>query len=458
MGDIIYRIQTQNGEYIGKLSNTDILWAHTQKWYYNNNGHQSTWEKDWEAQVNNVGMANQTFVQSVNYWDLSTVRSNIIASGLPGDLLNKLNDLWLKDDLEVTEALLIILSKKHSHNIGQQIDFLTREASRPEDYVSLEEFRRRKTAAFDSLLPNIYLNFKKRKKPVIEEATEELEKMLQEATFQTGSRKGTVNITNKKEVAKAISLTITQKTIDDITRQLTSKIKDKEGNIKQGKEYLQKYIEELEQSLKSIVYTKSSNIRKHNGKNITYGEVFKALYENIAENKEATLNNDAEEDSRRIASEVLTKWIQTTNINSILTGGISVDPQTDESWQQKVKKRFTDTISNILDTAINYDPEYSNVGGWLEQQLALNGESMSLAAYYDKYKNPDKETFDNTSLMEETSPRDNNYLTSNWPPIYAEQIVLWLKSKHPDAFLLQRRDLVGGFKRDVESYKEITYY
>ena len=83
---------------------------------------------------------------------------------------------------------------------------------------------------------------------------------------------------------------------------------------------------------------------------------------------------------------------------------------------------------------------------------------MSLAAYYDKYKNPDKETFDNTSLMEETSPRDNNYLTSNWPPIYAEQIVLWLKSKHPDAFLLQRRDLVGGFKRDVESYKEITYY
>ena len=454
----IYRFVFNNGkEYVGKLTDDKILEAHTKKWYCQDSPeHQSAWEKQWESEVNRVGMANQTFVREVYYWELSTVVNSLKNTGLPISFLDGLMQLWGKEQLEVVEALLILLSKKSGQNIGQQIDFLA-EYTNVEDYVSVAEFERRKTRFFDSLINGIYLNFKNRKNPIIDEMSDYISDLLDKASLKTTSREGTVNLTKYPEVARAITLHITKATVADIERQMRSKVTN------ENKVFLEPYIDDLVKELNNQSYTKSGNLRKKNNQTLTYGNLFSSIYNFITENKKEVLSNDAEAESRQAASDFLTQWLQKTSLSSILSGGTLKTPDTDTGWQKFVKTRFSKYISNILDKAIPYEPSYSDRGGWLEQKIKTNGDQWGLSQYYD-WLNTAADTKDyipseRSSLMEQSTPKQvSTFIIDCWAPIYAEQIVLWLKEKHPESFLLQRRDLVDGYKRDINSSNEIEYY
>lgn len=416
--DIIYKINfTDNRCYIGKLDNTNVISAHT-KWYPQMSGQvQSTWEHTWISEVKQTGLANQNFIYSYQYWSVEEVKNNIIKSGLSENAFNALKKAWGKEDKETCEALCIILAKKDNRSIGQQIDFLS-DQTNAKDYVSQEEFERRMKAQFDEykLISGLYLNFSKRKAPVINEITEELEKLLVNAT----NSKGAVWLTKSKKLAQAITLKITENTVKDLVKQLERRA-EKEP-------FLKGYIEGIAEQLENTA-TKNGKTRS-----ISYGTLFKSLYSYIDDNNAGQFELLKEAADPEKLSALLQGWLDKTFLSTVLpqrTGNYYTFLNSPEL--PKLKKLFSKYIADIcFKDGIN-----GSYQDWKEDhQTGMDEDeneyihSSRPGSYYPAYLKSIGEKWDGLSLREKLEGKIDNlnfpFIHNSWYNIYQEQVACFL--------------------------------
>lgn len=445
--DIIYRINFSTRVcYIGKLDDTNILEVHS-KWYYTGiHSNQSSWEKDWEKDVLVNGFKNQTYITSFSYWPVAEVKSRIIGKEISEEGFEALKTAWGKPDKETCEALCILLAKKDSVDVEQQIDFLSRGASWQE-MVSEKEFNRRKKRQLEEykLIQGLWLNFKNRKKPVVDEATDYVARMLEKAS---GRKEGALRITHSKRLAEAITLKITQNTVKDLSNQLERRAKNNP--------VWEQYIRDIEKQLKETAYKNGENGEV---RNISYGTLFKALYKYIdANNAEQLEILNASASSKKL-SIMLKKWLDNTTLEDILpyeqNNNFINDP-----FQLKAKRRFTDYIQK---TYLNR-AEISGYQEWRNDWIAERQSSHPLrpgALYPTFLKKLDPETIVNNQSLKQkiylNIDNQDSFIQNNWDFIYPEQIAYCLTQKQANFNLSDNIEAYDGFIETIE-LENITHY
>ena len=443
--DIIYRINFSTRLcYIGKLDNTNILEAHTHWYYDGSKPNQSSWETDWEKDVLIHGFKNQTFITSFSYWPVSVIKSRIIGEEISQEGFEALKNAWGKPDKETCEALCILLAKKDSANVKQQIDFLSKEGTLNE-LVSKKEFDRRKKAQLKEykLIQGLWLNFKNRKKPVVEDMTDQIARMFEKAL---GRKEGAIKVTYNPTLARAITLKITQNTVDDLMDQLNRRAN--ENTVWKD------YIEGIENQLRKTAYTKSGNLR-----DITYGKLFDALYKYVDENNTTQLEIlNGKADSQKL-SIMLKKWLKNNQLEDILpyenNNNFIKDP-----FQLEAKTRFT----NYIQTTYLNRPEIPEYNNWRDEWIESRTSEHPLrpGALYPTFlkRNSEDGLINNTSLKQKiygNIKTDEEFIRNNWDDIYPEQIAYCLTKKDANFELSDNIETYDGFITTIELEK-IQHY
>lgn len=189
------------------------------------------------------------------------------------------------------------------------------------------------------LISGLILNFKNRKKPIVDDATDTIKNIIKNAT----NNRFDVHITRSPELAKAITLKITEKTIPDLVRQIRDKAKKEP--------YLATYINDIANKLEETAHTSNGKT-----KDITYGKLFSELYKYIDENNGTQLDIIRSQADPEKMSAILTNWMNSTFLTQILTpySGEYFLFEDSKFYKETAKNRFTKYIQNKI---FNYSPD-----------------------------------------------------------------------------------------------------
>lgn len=461
--DIIYLINTEKGPYIGKLSKETFLEDHLRRsGMFTTNSPVDAWEAAWATDLRQNGLSNSSFIQGTKYWDEETVRTKLaqsfdiiisrqnyqdITSGT--QMLDLIGKMWARSDtLSVTEALCILLAAKNPNILNLKIDFLSHKAGlNAEELFTKEEVARVQSEVRKKWMPSIWIGLTDTNS-TIEEANEDIKKDIEALGYKP------VNVLKHPKVVKWLK----DQSVEPMKEHVIKDLKNYKKRLKEKRNVQNKaifdYINEVIKTVKESSVTNRSEII----------DLVDDMFSNGKWQKKVARNYDFSKVNNNIDAilDLLNNWYKNTSIDTIL-GSLNITNPLNENFIKHYKNQFTNFISNLLDDAIPYQLSYSDKGGWLEQKIKTDGKQLGLSKYYEWYINAkDSKNYTPSekpsSLMEDIRPVDKNFIHNHWAQIYAEQIVLWLKEKHPESFLLQRRDLVDGYKRDINSSNEIEYY
>lgn len=461
--DIIYLINTEKGPYIGKLSNEKFLEDHLRRsGMFTKNTPVEAWEASWAADLRQNGLASSSFIKGTEYWEENTVRAKLaqsfdlilekqqyrnIVSG--SQMLDWIGKMWGRSDtLSVTEALCIILAAKDYSIINLKIDFLSHNAGfDPKQLFTKKEVDRIQEAVSKKWMPEIFITFTMENADNYDKMEEKIQKDLEKQGY---ARTG---ILKNPQVVQWLKNQSTEYMKSHIIKSLQDYKKYLQNNRNVSNKAIYTYIDDV---IKEVKNSSASNRI----------EIVDIVNEMFSDNKwkkkvERNYNFATVNDNINAILNLLNDWYNSTSIDNIL-GPLNISNSLNDNFITHYKNQFTKFISSLLDKAISYEPTYSDKGGWLEEKIKKDGEQWGLSQYYNWFQTkPDDKNYippEQQSLMEISNPKTNNFIATYWPPIYAEQIILWLREKHPESFLLQRRDLVDGYKRDISSPSEIEYY
>lgn len=138
----IYNITTRDGQYIGKLKETNIYEYHLNraapsflkmpKTLKNNKDEDeyAAWEYTWRKDLIEHGLKKSRYVKNVQYNHYQYIKYKILQSFQidknipPLNMWNFFKDVWNKSDYESTEALSILLGKHSFKILNTKIDFM----------------------------------------------------------------------------------------------------------------------------------------------------------------------------------------------------------------------------------------------------------------------------------------------------------------------------------------------
>ena len=228
---------------------------------------------------------------------------------------------------------ILLAANQNAHLQNTQIDFLSRvtqgaslSARNVSALVSNDEFQRRYMVAVGGLADNIYFNFKRRNQSVLTEIADALSINLDKHRTKAGAL--SFRSAEMKKLAQQLTYRVTQKTVDDLLKQ----IKNNASKTNRNNEALAPLLKELESALRGKAYTASGKLRK-----ITYGELFKIVHDFLAANTSGQWEIFSQRTNINIV-DALKQWLNTTSLSTVFPVTLHKITKRDEEYY---KKRFS---------------------------------------------------------------------------------------------------------------------
>lgn len=430
MGQIIYKITTTQGVYIGK-------WSGTEHFLYNHIKSALGWKgKDkqsrWDTTLLAPTIKDQGFKGLSNLIDFSATGSTNMDQVVT-QLKNSLNknnpfknSVWdllistwnTQGDLELAEALCIMLAVKDGPVLNAQIDMLIRakgETLTDTDIQRIFNIDETRTKLLENkLAPEFWFTFDastlKQDLPTI--ISEELSNLLDKIyKGETGKKK--IKFSGNKELQEVFTRTIAKTTIKSVVSKL-------EGFITRIQPFWgsKTVINEINKIIKEV--------RKMEGS--TYNKMFAIInsgLESVKKQTDKILDRMAGVNLKTLL-DYLRDWYQNTSLSDVLQLQTITKSQ---DIELKYKKEFCEFIAQQVFNNAQVDAGY--VAG-RPDYLAMKGKNAWTGYYFYYYK----DSAVPGSLKDKTLTKVNglkwNFISNNWNSMYKEQVAYWLTSQNAD--------------------------
>ena len=468
---IIYWIIDYKGRwYVGKWSDSsfDFMKRHHLSDAYpwiNFTTTQYKWEKEWNESLKQNGFKNDTFINQINSIDINTVANSIknslnsftnqqfVIDNIKYTLFDALKIFWDQDDLEVVEAICILLATKNG-SLNTQIDFLTHKNSylTPADinsYISKDAIINRfKNARFGWF----NIGFRNLKNYSEKDFSDEIDDTIIALISKfTGADKKSIhmNRSDVRKVLEAVSKVASNQTIKHMNTTINNIMNKFHGR---GSTEIKKQLREFQKNLKNYENKKA-------------GDLYKAFYDCLDKAKSHFVVNmkmDRYIKTAELLANILQQWFSTNNIEQFLTGGKNWDYKKELAYEYK--KNLANFIQDNIFKPIQSTGDIEGFHKWqiekLEKKEQADFSGHPYQWFYIKYASIELDQ-ELSSLSEQSLSRLQSYGLSfyenNWSKMYREQVSLWLNNEENHNDITTYKNFSHRFLQ-LQTPEEITIY
>ena len=468
---IIYWIIDAKGRwYVGKWNDSSFDFM---KRYHLDNAYpwinfteaQYKWEKEWNKSLKLNGFKNDTFIDKIYSLDINTVANSIktslnsftnqqfVIDNIKYTLFDALKTFWDQDDLEVVEAICILLATKNG-SLNTQIDFLTHKnsyltAADINSYISKDAIINRfKNARFGWF----NVGFRNLKNYSEQDFSDEMDGAVRALipNFIGADKKSIhMNRSDVRRVLEAISKIASNTTIKHMNTTINNIMNKFHGR---GSTEIKKQLREFQKTLKSYENQKA-------------GDLYKAFYDCLDKAKssfEVNMKIDRYIKTAELLANILQEWFSTNNIEQFLTGGKNWDYKNELAYEYK--KNLANFIQDNIFKPIQSKGDITNFRKWQTEKIKSHQMKdfggTSYQWFYIKYASEELDQ-DLSSLSKQTLDRIESYGLSfyeqNWSKMYREQVSLWLNNEDGHNDITTYKNFSHRFLQ-LQTPEEITIY
>ena len=466
---IYWIIDSKDRWYVGKWNDSSFDFM---KRYHLNNAYpwinfteaQYRWEKEWNKSLKLNGFKNDTFIDKIYSLDINTVANSIktslnsftnqqfVIDNIKYTLFDALKTFWDQDDLEVVEAICILLATKNG-SLNTQIDFLTHKNS----YLTAADINsciskdaiinRFKNARFGWF----NVGFRNLKNYSEQDFSDEMDGAVRALipNFIGADKKSIhMNRSDVRRVLEAISKIASNTTIKHMNTTINNIMNKFHGR---GSTEIKKQLREFQKTLKSYENQKA-------------GDLYKAFYDCLDKAKssfEVNMKIDRYIKTAELLANTLQQWFATNNIEQFLTGG--------KNWDKKeltyeYQKNLANFIQDNIFKPIQSKGDITNFRQWQTEKIKSHQMKdfggTSYQWFYIKYASEELDQ-DLSSLSKQTLDRIESYGLSfyeqNWSKMYREQVSLWLNNEDGHNDITTYKNFSHRFLQ-LQTPEEITIY
>lgn len=431
MSQIIYKITTTEGVYIGKWSGSEhFLYNHIERALgWKGQGAQSRWDATLLAPTIKdqgfKGLSNLIDFKKTGSTDMAQVATQLKTS------LNKNNpfktSVWdllistwdARGDLELAEALCIMLAVKDGPVLNAQIDMLIKAKGATLTDTDIQRIfnidEARTKLLENQLAPEFWFTFDastlKQDLPTI--ISEELSNLLDKIyKGEVGKKK--IKFSGNKELQEVFTRMVAKSTIKSVVTKL-------EGFITRIQPFWgsKTVINEIKKIIKEIQKMEGS----------TYNKMFETINKGLESVKKQTdkiLDRMAGVNLKTLL-DYLKDWYQNTSLSDVLQLQTITKP---EDIETQYKKGFCKFIAQQVFDNAQVDAGY--IAG-RPDYIAIKGYNAWKGYYFYYYK---EDAVLRGSLKDKTFTKVNalswNFISANWHSMYNEQVAYWLTAQDAD--------------------------
>ena len=467
---IYWIIDSKGRWYVGKWNDSsfDFMKRHHLSNAYpwiNFTSAQYKWEKEWNKSLKLNGFENDTFIYQINSLDINTVANSIknslnsftnqqfVIDNIKYTLFDALKIFWDQDDLEVVEAICILLATKNG-SLNTQIDFLTHKnsyltAADINSYISKDAIINRfKNARFGWF--NIgFRNLKNYSEKDFSDEIDDTIKALISNFIGVDKKSIHMNRSDVRKVLEAVSKVASDKTIKHMDTTINNIINKFHGR---GSTEIKKQLREFQKTLKSYENQKA-------------GDLYKAFYDCLDRAKSHFVVNmkmDRYIKTAELLANILQQWFSTNNIEQFLTGGKNWDYKKELAYEYK--KNLANFIQDNIFKPIQSTGDIEGFHKWqiekLEKKKQADFGGHSYQWFYIKYASIELNQ-ELSSLSEQSLSRLQSYgllfYEKNWSKMYREQVSLWLNNENGSNDITTYKNFSHRFLQ-LQTPEEITIY
>lgn len=467
---IYWIIDSKSRWYVGKWNDNSFDFM---KRYHLNNAYpwinfteaQYKWEKEWNKSLKQNGFQNDTFIYQINSLDINTVANSIkdslnsftdqkfVIDNIKYTLFDALKTFWDQDDLEVVEAICILLATKNG-SLNTQIDFLTHKnsyltAADINSYISKDAIINRfKNARFGWF----NVGFRNLKNYSEQDFSDEIDGVIQVLISKfTGPDKKSIhmNRSDVRTILEAVSRVASTTTIKHMNTTINNIMNKFHGR---GSTEIKKQLREFQKNLKSYENKKA-------------GDLYKAFYDCLDKAKssfEVNMKIDRYIKTAELLANSLQQWFSTNNIEQFLTGGKNWDYKKELTYEYK--KNLANFIQDNIFKPIQSKGDIEGFHKWQiekrekKEQVDFGGHSYQW--FYIKYASIELNQ-DLAPLSKQALDRIESYGLSfyenNWSKMYREQVSLWLNNEDGSNDITTYKNFSHRFLQ-LQTPEEITIY
>lgn len=467
---IYWIIDSKGRWYVGKWNDSsfDFMKRHHLDNAYpwiNFTAAQYKWEKEWNKSLKLSGFKNDTFINQINSLDINTVANSIknslnsftnqqfVIDNIKYTLFDALKIFWDQDDLEVVEAICILLATKNG-SLNTQIDFLMHKNSYLttadiNSYISKNAIINRfKNARFGWFS----IGFRNLKNYSEKDFSDEIDNTIKAliSNFIGADKKSIhMNRSDVRKVLEAVSKVASDKTIKHMNTTINNIINKFHGR---GSTEIKKQLREFQKNLKNYENKKA-------------GDLYKAFYDCLDRAKSHFVVNmkmDRYIKTAELLANILQQWFSTNNIEQFLTGGKNWDYKNELAYEYK--KNLANFIQDNIFKPIQSTGDIEGFHKWqiekLEKKKQADFGGHSYQWFYIKYASIELDQ-DLSSLSEQSLSRLQSYGLSfyekNWSKMYREQVSLWLNNEENHNDITTYQNFSSRFLQ-LQTAEEITIY
>ena len=450
--------------YVGKWSTNDAGFMSTHHmiaaypWVKITNS-QYKWEVQWHKSLCNTGFKNDEYIQDIRSLPIEEVAEKIKRSinsnktkfridNVDYSVFDSLKILWGRGDLEVVEALCILLAAKLPAGcLNTQIDFLPHRqrfltGDDIEKYLSPQSLKNRYATVQEGWFSIGFRNLKNLSKSDFKKDFYKLNKALVEKVIGKSVKAIYMNRDDVRKVLEAITVAVTSKTIKhmcDTIKRIQEQIPGESGKTIRYK------LEEFKKTLQSYEGQKKGNL-------------YKAFFECLDKGKDelADMNlqdHIQEKDALEHLSQILIEWVREHRLSNFLRGGKVYDKH--KELDNKYKKDMTDWIQTNV-----FKPHFVRDKVYTQKQV-------------NKYKNSNHQKLGHIWLPPTGEPYtvslirasekylpESLFFVNSWfngrkgqSSMYGEQVSIWLGTEDPFCFW----HTIKAFENQPPSETQLDY-
>ena len=467
---IYWIIDSKGRWYVGKWNDSsfDFMKRHHLDNAYpwiNFTAAQYKWEKEWNKSLKLNGFENDTFIYQINSLDINTVVNSIktslnsftnqqfVIDNIKYTLFDALKIFWDQDDLEVVEAICILLATKNG-SLNTQIDFLTHKnsyltAADINSYISKDAIINRfKNARFGWF--NIgFRNLKNYSEKDFSDEIDDTIKALISKFIGVDKKSIYMNRSDVRKVLEAVSKVASNQTIKHMNTTINNIMNKFHGR---GSTEIKKQLREFQKNLKSYENQKA-------------GDLYKAFYDCLDRAKSHFVVNmkmDRYIKTAELLANILQQWFSTNKIEQFLTGGKNWDYKNELAYEYK--KNLANFMQDNIFKPIQSTGDIEGFHKWqiekLEKKKQADFGGHSYQWFYINYASIELDQ-DLSSLSEQSLSRLQSYgllfYEKNWSKMYREQVSLWLNNENGSNDITTYKNFSHRFLQ-LQTPEEITIY
>ena len=467
---IYWIIDSKGRWYVGKWNDSsfDFMKRHHLDNAYpwiNFTAAQYKWEKEWNKSLKLNGFENDTFIYQINSLDINTVANSIknslnsftnqqfVIDNIKYTLFDALKIFWDQDDLEVVEAICILLATKNG-SLNTQIDFLTHKnsyltAADINSYISKDAIINRFKNARFGWFDIGFRNLKNYSEKDFSDEIDDTIKALISKFIGVDKKSIYMNRSDVRKVLEAVSKVASNQTIKHMNTTINNIMNKFHGR---GSTEIKKQLREFQKNLKSYENQKA-------------GDLYKAFYDCLDRAKSHFVVNmkmDRYIKTAELLANILQQWFSTNKIEQFLTGGKNWDYKNELAYEYK--KNLANFMQDNIFKPIQSTGDIEGFHKWqiekLEKKEQADFSGHSYQWFYIKYASIELNQ-DLSSLSEQSLSRLQSYgllfYEKNWSKMYREQVSLWLNNENGSNDITTYKNFSHRFLQ-LQTPEEITIY